>query len=598
MCGIAGVVTWGWDSSELRTVECLLTALEHRGPDAQGIISRGVGTIGSVRLSIVDVAGSNQPISYRDEDIHVVFNGEIYNYAQLRRNLESAGHRFLTNGDGEVILASYLHDAERFTEQLDGMFAFAIWDARRESLIIGRDRMGIKPLYVYAGQDRLVFSSELRSLMTDRHVPADVSRDAIADYFTVRFSPPTCSPFSQVRKIEPGTTVAFDQRHPFGVVRASHRLAFPTFSGEERDRRSLEEALQESVSTTLAPDMPPATFLSGGLDSATVSALAAQQMGRIDAFSVGYAEDVWQDETPYAIDVARHIGARHDITHLVETSVSEAFLATLRSLDEPIYTPVCLSTYAVSEMAARTHKTVLAGDGSDELLLGYEHMHKAHQASLRGKPWRDEYWSALGWWSADDRRRVLDDDMLKRCAPEVSQERFGFAELAASGVDAAEAVRWFEVTSKLPEYHLSRVDRLSMAHGLEVRVPFLRDSVVDWAMSQPARALMVGRPKEALRFVARGLVPSSVVDRPKQKFSAPASAWLAGPMRDMTLDLLRDGVGAEELGLDVNGLARLAAGFHRDPRANTRTVWGIVVLLAWYRSLFDHIRQVRSANAS
>jgi asparagine synthase (glutamine-hydrolysing) len=137
-----------------------------------------------------------------------------------------------------------------------------------------------------------------------------------------------------------------------------------------------------------------------------------------------------------------------------------------------------------------------------------------------------------------------------------------------------------------------------MAHGLEVRVPFLRDSVVDWAMSQPARALMVGRPKEALRFVARGLVPSSVVDRPKQKFSAPASAWLAGPMRDMTLDLLRDGVGAEELGLDVNGLARLAAGFHRDPRANTRTVWGIVVLLAWYRSLFDHIRQVRSANAS
>ncbi|WP_165959839.1 asparagine synthase (glutamine-hydrolyzing) [Nonomuraea longispora] len=598
MCGIAGVVRWGQDTSDNRTVERLLSAFEHRGPDGRGIISRGPGAIGAVRLSLVDVAGSDQPISCRISDVHLVFNGEIYNHAQLRRDLESSGHRFLTDGDGEVILASYLHDAGHFTEQLDGMFAFAIWDARRETLIVGRDRMGIKPLYVYASQERLVFSSELRSLVTDHHVPVDVNRDAVADYFTVRFSPPTYSPLTHVRKIQPGTTVAFNRRHPSGLVQASHELEFPASSGGKESRESLDRELRESVLTTLAPDALPAAFLSGGLDSATVSALAAQQTGRIAAFSVGYAENTWQDETRYAIEIARHIGARHDITHLTESNVPETFLATLQSLDEPIYTPVCLSTYAVSELAARDHKAVLAGDGSDELLLGYAHMHEAHQASLRGEPWRDEYWNALGWWTDDDRRRVLDDDMLKRCAPDISQERFGFTKLAASGVDAAEAIRWFEVTAKLPEYHLPRVDRLSMAHGLEVRVPFLRNNVVDWALAQPARALMTGRPKEVLRSVARGLVPRSIVDRPKQKFSAPARAWLAGPLRDMTLDLLRDGVGAEELGLETTGLALLANDFHRDPAANTRSVWGIVVLLAWYRSLRDHTLQVRSADAS
>ncbi|GAA1753449.1 asparagine synthase (glutamine-hydrolyzing) [Luedemannella helvata] len=598
MCGIAGVVNWGQGVAEVRTVERLLSALEHRGPDSRGTISRGDAAIGAVRLSIVDVDGSNQPISYKDDDVHLVFNGEIYNHTQLRRDLVGAGHRFLTDGDGEVVLASYLHDAEHFAEQLDGMFAFAIWDARREILVVGRDRMGIKPLYVYASRDRLVFSSELRSLVADRHVPLDLNRDAIADYFTVRFSPTTCSPLSQVRKIEPGTTVTFDRRNTSGVVRASHRLAFPTFSGENEGPGSLDRVLREAVSTTLAPDAPPAAFLSGGLDSATVSALAAQQAGRIDAFSVGYTDGTWQDETRYAIEVAQHISARHGITHLTEANVQEAFLATLRSLDEPIYTPVCLSTYAVSGLAARDHKTVLAGDGSDELFLGYAHMHEAHQASLQGRPWRDEYWHALGWWAADDRRRVLDDDMLRRCAPDISQERFGFTDLAANGVDAAEAIRWFEVTAKLPEYHLPRVDRLSMAHGLEVRVPFLRDGVVDWALAQPARTLMVGRPKEALRTAARGLVPSGIVDRPKQKFSAPASRWLAGPLRDMTLDLLADKVGAEELGLDPAGLAQVAAEFHRDPSANSRTMWGIVTLLAWHLSFTDHARLVRSADTS
>ncbi len=596
MCGIAGVVNWGQGVAEIRTVERLLSAIAHRGPDSRGTVSRGHGAIGAVRLSIVDVAGSNQPISYADHDVHLVFNGEIYNHQQLRRDLTNAGHQFLTDGDGEVILASYLQDPERFAGRLDGMFAFAIWDARREILVFGRDRMGIKPLYVYASHDRLVFSSELRSLVADRSVPLDVNRDAIADYFTVRFSPTTCSPLSQVRKIEPGTTVAFDRRNPFGVVRASHRLALPTFSGENETPESLDQALREAVSTTLPPDAPAAAFLSGGLDSATVSALAARQAGRIDAFSVGYTDDTWQDETRYAIEVARHINARHDITHLTEANVLEVFQATLGSLDEPIYTPVCLSTYAVSEIAARHHKTVLAGDGSDELLMGYAHMHEAHQASLQGRPWRDEYWNALGWWTANDRRSVLDDDMLRRCAPDVSQERFGFTDLA-NKVDAAEAVRWFEVTAKLPEYHLPRVDRLSMAHGLEVRVPFLRDGVVDWALARPARTLMVGRPKEALRIAAQGLVPAGIIDRPKQKFSAPASAWLAGPLREMTLDLLADKVGAEELGMDTGGLARIAAEFHRDPSANSRTMWGIVTLLAWHRYFTDHARLVRSGES-
>lgn len=592
MCGIAGIVTWGRGRPEQHVVDEMLTNLDHRGPDGLNSVARESAVIGSVRLAIVDLDGSDQPISYPDQDVHLVFNGEIYNYRQLRGDLERRGHRFATDGDGEVILASYLRDPQNFTQRLDGMYSFAIWDERHELLVVGRDRMGIKPLYIHATNDRLTFASELRSLVADPHVPLHVSRDAIADYFTVRCSPPTSSMLSGVRKIEPGTTVTFSRRDPLGSVEAGRRLALAHFAGNDGPF-SLEDALSEAVSTMLQPDTVPATFLSGGLDSALVSALAARHMGPVDAFSVGYTDGTWQDETHFAVEVAQHIDARHEITQLTQANVQETFSATLRSLDEPVYTPVSLSTYAVSATAARHHHVVLAGDGADELFMGYQHMHDAHLASLRGDPWQDDYWRALGWCSDEDRRSVLDDDLLRRCDTFVARERLGFTALAESGIGAAEAIRWFEVTVKLPQYHLPRVDQLSMAHGLEARVPFLRDDVVDWALSRPAGALMEARPKEAVRTAGFGLVPPSIRDRPKQKFSAPVSSWLAGPLRDTALDLLHDGAGAGALGLDPAAVARLADAFHRDAKAHVKTVWGLVLLLGWHRSLLEHADTVR-----
>jgi asparagine synthase (glutamine-hydrolysing) len=225
-------------------------------------------------------------------------------------------------------------------------------------------------------------------------------------------------------------------------------------------------------------------------------------------------------------------------------------------------------------------------------------MHQAHRMTRLGRPWRDAYWDSLGWLPSHMRYKLLDEDMAGRCAPAASQKRAGITDAVKSGAAAADVIREFEVMKKLPEYHLLRVDRLSMAHSLEVRVPFLRNEVVAWALSRRASDLINGEPKQPLRDVARQLVPDRIVDRPKQKFSAPVETWLAGPLRPLVLELLHDGTGSEELGLSRVGLRRLATALRDDPATMPGVTWGVVLLLAWYRFVFDRLTRVRTERHS
>lgn len=595
MCGLAGVATWA-EAAESGVVRSMLHAMAHRGPDGRGVFDGDGVCLGSVRLAIVDSGGSDQPISVPQADVHLVFNGEIYNYRRLREKLGRRGHSFRTEGDGEVVLRAYLDDPENFASILDGMFAFALWDGRRRRLVLGRDRCGIKPLHYWTDGRRVVFASELKALLTDQDVPLAVNRDAIADYLSVRFPvPPGCS-FAGVRKVRPGTAVYFDgsaaseRVRPFAVLDV---LGAAT-AGSLADN-TLAHELQSAVDTTREPDGRLGLLLSGGLDSTTIAALATRHtVEGVQAFSVGYETSTWEDETGYARKAADHLAIAHQVTVLDATDVEDCFADTVWHLEEPIYTPVCLSTYAVAGLAAQGHKSVLAGDGSDELLLGYAHMHAAHRLAENGQPWHEAYWDALGWLPAQERATLLDDDMADRCAPAVARTRAGFTDAVASGVPAADVIRDFEVTKKLPEYHLTRVDRLSMAHSLEVRVPFLRNDVVAWALSRSAGDLMRGEPKQPLRDVARLLVPDAIVDRPKQKFSAPARTWLSGPLRSLALELLHQGAGAPELGLDPAGLRWLASSVRSDPLAMPDVAWGVIVLLAWYHLTFDRLRRVRA----
>ncbi|MEV5327008.1 asparagine synthase (glutamine-hydrolyzing) [Nonomuraea sp. N2-4H] len=594
MCGLAGIAVWDTTGeAETPGVKRMLDAMAHRGPDGSGLFSAEHVCMGTVRLAIVDPEGSDQPLSASGADVHLVFNGEIYNYRELRERLERRGHTFKTGGDGEVILAAYLEDPEHFAARLDGMFAFALWDGRRRRLLLGRDRCGIKPLYYWADRERVVFASEAKALLTDPAVPLAVNRDAIADYIAVRFPlPPGCA-FDGVRKVAPGTLLEFGPGARSGRERPFHVLDVRGAPGPAT-ATTLAEALRGAVETTGQPGPRLGLLLSGGLDSTTLTALGAGTAAAVDAYSVGYENATWQDETGYAREVARHVGAEHKVTVLGTADLLTCFLDTLWHLEEPIYTPVCLSTFAVTGLAARDYKSVLAGDGSDELLLGYAHMHRAQQEAALGRPWQQLYWDALGWLSPDDRKVLLDEDMAGRCEPAAAQSRAGFTDAVAGGTAPADAIREFETVKKLPEYHLLRVDRLSMAHSLEVRVPFLRNDVVAWALSHSAGDLMRGEPKQPLRDLARHMVPRHIVDRPKQKFSAPAASWLAGPLRPLALDLLHDGAGAEELGLSRTGLRRLATAFHDDPATTPDITWGVVLLLGWYRFVFERLGRTRA----
>jgi asparagine synthase (glutamine-hydrolysing) len=585
MCGLAGLLVWnGINREAVAKAERMLDAIAHRGPD--GRATRLFGTdlcMGTVRLSIVDPHGSGQPLQDATGELHLTYNGEIYNYRDLRAELAARGHRFGTDGDGEIILALYREDPEGFAARLDGMFAFALWDDRRRTLMLGRDRCGIKPLFYRATADGLVFASEAKGVLACPEIPLEVDRDAVLDYLRCRFPLPPRSVFAGVRKLPPGSVLTVT---PAGQsVRtfwrpedaAASELPFP-------------EVLGEAVRTTAHGLDPAALFLSGGLDSGTTAALLAGDRAErehgIQTFSVGYDHGGWEDERAYAREIADHLQVPNHDTLLTSASLPEMFREVGWHLEEPLHTPVTLSTYAVSALAAERHKVAISGDGADELLLGYAHFREAWAVAERNGPWEDRYWESLGWLDAERYKLLVDDPSGGSRRPAPLSEAGG----------PLDAMRHFEFTAKLVEYHLSRVDRLSMAHGLEVRLPYLRNDVVDWCLARPGAGLLSQPSKRVLRDVVEGLLPASLVQRPKQKFTAPVGLWLAGPLREMARELLYEAVGAEDLGLRPAGVRELARRYDERPDHDPTVTWGVVVLLAWYVHVFDRLRTQRFAH--
>jgi asparagine synthase (glutamine-hydrolysing) len=582
VCGIAGSLTWeAADSVEPIRVAKMLDLMDHRGPDHRKCLRANRNLCwGSVRLAIVDPVRANQPLHDTSGNLQLLFNGEIYNYHELRSQLAKRGHRFLTRGDGEVILGLYKEDPEDFASCLDGMFAFALWDAASRKLVLGRDRCGIKPLFYWHDAGQFVFASELKGIASHPAVPLSVNHEAIADYLDCRFPFPPGSIFSAIDKVAPGTTIT-----------VTHDGIYPRvfWSARENIRRdppddSFDQILADSVTTTVRDADQVTVFLSGGMDSGAVAALAALNRV-IHTVSVGYGHTGPEDERYPARTMARQLGlAHHHEVVLEDGSVPDIFQQTLWHLEEPIYTPTALSTFALASRAAQIGKVAVTGDGADELLLGYERFRVAGQ---HGR-WEPRYWQALGWLTREQRARLATETLA---AP----ARLSLVPLAgedAADADPADLMRAFEFSFKLPEYHLTRVDRLAMAHGLEIRVPYLRNRMVDWALSMPTGKLLADEPKDPLRKVLAGL-PAGVTVRPKQKFTAPAARWLSGPLRSLAQDLLEAGNGSEEMGLDPAGVRTFARSFARDPAAEAGAVWGIVVLLAWYELVFQRLEAAR-----
>lgn len=633
MCGIAGYIQR--DSSEsVDALERMMGRLVHRGPDDSGTWGGDSGPwkirLGHRRLSIIDLEAGRQPMENEDGGVRIVFNGEIYNFAALREELLRRGHRFATRSDTEAIIHHYEERGFEGIRDLDGMFAFALWDRGRGRLVLARDRAGIKPLYYASLPDGgIAFASELTALLRHEGVARGISREALASYFFCDYVSAPLSMISGVRKLEPGHALIWEsgrveEPRPFWrleQVRARDRESCGDHAGLATE---LLRTLRESVRSQLVSDVPIGVFLSGGIDSSLVAALAQEESRtRLRTFSIAF-EDPTFDESSYARLVARSIGSEHVEETLSEGILVETLPQALAALDEPMADPSIIPTYLLSRLASRHVKVALGGDGGDELWGGYPTYRAYQLASLYGRipgavrdsliapivaglPVDDRYqsfeWKAkrfIGRWDDDPLARHLrwmsatDLPEILEAFPDASPERIHPLERArhpAFGGDLNSLLA-LDFQTYLPGSVLTKVDRASMAHGLEVRPPMLGNDFIDFAFSLPSSLkLSGGKGKRLLKQAARGIVPDEVIDRPKKGFGIPLARWLRGPIRPLIETALRESPLWDSSAISRDRFRSWASEHQDRARDHSKTLWALVVLDQWMKRENIHVER-------
>ena len=634
MCGITGAVwTQGATPLEPETLHRMIQVLTHRGPDDQGSYTghaaRGAEAaavrvaLGHRRLSIIDRAGGHQPLANEDGTIWVVFNGEIYNFRELRRRLEGGGHHFRTASDTEVLVHLYEDEGPGFLRHLDGMFAFALWDGRQGQLLLARDRLGKKPLVYREEPGRLLFASELKSLLEVPGVPREIAPHALDAYLTYQYVPHPHTIYRGISKLPPGCYAIF----------ADGRLHVdcywrPDFRRESRvSDADLAAAVRDGVTAAvrarLEAEVPLGAFLSGGIDSSIVVALMQEQMAEpVRTFSIGFDVPEY-DETSYAREVAAHLGTRHE-----EFRVSPQALEILPRLvwhyDEPFADSSAIPTWYVSELT-RQHVTVaLTGDGGDELFAGYPRYQAvrlgawfdrlpsglrrmaAHPlwqrlpASPRQKSWRRRLKRLLGAmaeppvaryleWIAifgEARRAALySDDFLDQLPDDDPAEFLSDAFRRAGGRDAVTQASLADLLTYLPCDLMTKVDTASMAHSLECRQPLLDHHLVELAASLPVRMKLRGRHgKQVLRRVFGARLPAAVLRRPKMGFGVPLDHWFRHELRDFTREVLLDPQTLDRGYFRPEAVRALVDEHQTGHFDHAYRLWALLVLELWQRA--------------
>jgi len=612
MCGIAGYVGWlhGRDESA-DALERMCDAIRHRGPDDAGyFIAPGVA-LGMRRLSIIDVAGGAQPIGNEDGSVQVVFNGEIYNYQEIRLELERAGHRLLTRGDTETLVHLYEDHGTGLVHHLRGMFAFALWDARRRRLLLARDRFGIKPLYYWQAPGGLAFASELPSLQTMEGFPGRIDRQALLDYLTFGYVPDPQCIFENVRKLGPGQLLVWERGADVRVSSYWSPARTKEARIDEHDAiAELRRLLADAVRSHLVSDVPLGAFLSGGLDSSVVVAEMSRQLDRpVKTFSIGFDEPQF-NEAPHAAAVAHALGTEHTAL-IVRPDVDALIEEVVASFDEPFGDWSAIPTYLVCRLARQDVTVALSGDGGDELFGGYDRYLVGQRrteipsGSLRrllGAVARRLPYTVIG------RNRVLDLSRTRwgRYAatlahpPHAAEGGIAAASLAESGQpfdgllqpwsvltegrDFATQMSLVDSMSYLPGDILTKLDRTSMAVSLEARVPFLDHRLAEFALSLPSDAkFRQGRGKWILRRAVADLVPPSVLAKPKQGFGVPLAQWFRRELRHRLAGILEPGSPGSEY-LDVPALARMVKEHTSGRRDHSYLLWRALVLQLWVAS--------------
>ncbi len=615
MCGIYGA----FSTDPARPVDAgllerMALSLAHRGPDGGGMRRDGPVGIGMRRLSIIDLAGGDQPMANEDGTIWVVFNGEIYNYRELTADLRARGHRFATASDTEVVLHLYEEHGERCVESLRGMFAFAIWDEARQSLLLARDRFGIKPLYYAATAHGLLFASELKGLLQSPWLSRRLDREGLLDYLRHGYIPDPRSILDGVAKLPPGHTLYARAGKP--EAPRPYWRATPFFHDgrieltEEAASARLWEGLEDAVRSHMVSDVPVGAFLSGGLDSSTVVAIMARlSEAPIKTFSVGFREDQY-NELPYARQIAEAFGTEHHEL-LVEPSDLKQIDEVLAGFDEPFADSSAIPTFLVSRLAREHVKVVLSGDGGDELFAGYQRYqvdYRRRRLGLIGDmhlggPLRvlsgllpvGAGKNTLYNLSLPRMRRYLDSlavfphgalsDLL---GSEEPAGALGLEAWVEGDLDPLSRLQDLDLKSYLPGDILTKVDRMTMANSLEARVPLLDHRLAEFACALPPDLRMRGgTTKYLLKRALRGRLPDALLTRRKQGFGVPLESWFSGSIRGFFREQLEDGRRLAEVGIPRAGVRTLQERFEQTGRRDyCDRLWSLVVLDRSIQRLF------------
>ncbi len=615
MCGIAGYYSFE-QPANLATVRSMCDQIRHRGPDDEGFHVDGGCAIGMRRLSIIDLSSGHQPISNEDGSVWVVFNGEIYNYQELREDLLRRGHHFRTHSDTEVLVHLYEQEGIDGLARLRGMFGFAIWDKAKRRTLIVRDRFGKKPLYYAALPYGLYFGSELKCLRA-AGVPMEIDTDALKYYFQFRYIPDPHSPFRAVKKLPPGGWLLCDAS---GNIQQGLYWKLPPPAATAPDGLTYEaacdrvrELFDASVHDRLMADVPLGAFLSGGLDSSSVVAsMSMQSAGPVRTFSIGFEEAAF-NELPHAEMVAKHYGTDHH-SILVRPDAVSLVTRIVKHFDEPFGDSSAVPTFLVSEFAARHVKVALSGDGGDELFAGYNSFAKVENLRRFDRipgPVRSLLavvadalpYSAYGknylrlisrpttlerYFEWNTTPHFLLERLLRREWLQPADSAFLFRNLSANflpeGSDALLQAFYFEATANLTGDMLVKVDRMSMANSLEVRCPLLDHRLAEFAATLPPDwKRKDGRGKRILIDALGDRLPPKLLSLPKKGFSMPVAAWFRGPLREFLCDHLLSPRFRERGFVSEPFLNYLIQEHVSGRRDNATWLWLLLMLEIWYR---------------
>ena len=625
MCGIHGIYRFDGQQVAPAMLSAMGNVTRHRGPDDEGMQIDGPCGIAMRRLSIIDLAGGHQPLSNVEQTLWLVCNGEIYNYRELRSELQAKGYHFKTGSDSEVLLHLYAEEGDDFVLRLNGMFDFALWDVRRRRLLIGRDRIGVKPLYVLQDEKRLAFATEAKALLALPGVRAALNRGAVANYLHLGYvAAPDCI-FQGIRKLPPATLLAVEN----GQVREWRYWRLPAHIDQSLTEHQwidrVRAQLEESVRMQMVSDVPIGAFLSGGVDSsAVVGFMAKHSQDPIRTYAIGFTggeAEALYNELPYARRVAELFGTHHREI-VVRPDVVSLLPKLLWHMDEPISDTAFITTYLVSEFARQDVKVILSGVGGDELFGGYRRYlgeHYAQQyhrlpgwlrrsaAAIAGRLPADRHSGLLNTlrlakgflasseMNADDRYRsylqVLDRQTVAELLMQPDAGRsdpLGLAFAGAGDQDILNRMFAVDAETQLPDDLLMLTDKMSMAVSLECRVPLLDQQLVELAACMPA-AIKVrgGRLKHVLKESLGGLLPKDILDRKKRGFGTPMGAWLKKELAPLLKRLLApEVVGARGL-FRQPVVDRLVADHEANRIDGTDALLALMNLEIWSRIYLD-----------